>query len=329
MLEPIYLPESITIEEEKENEATFAIYPYHPGYGPTLGNALRRVLISSLPGASITHVKIEGVEHEFTALDGIKEDIVVLTLNLKRVRLTSQSDEPVEILLKVDGEKKVTAGDFQLPPEITIVNPKEHIVSVTSKQVKFEMRCIVEQGRGYAPAENQAGKEQDIGTIAIDAIFSPVQRVSFRVENVRVGQVTNYHKLLITIVTDGTVSPKDALKQAASILADHYKVIADDFEEKLTAERPEEEQESMLIEEEEELPENTLNLLRLPSRVHNALERVGITTVEQVIDLSEEQIQDIPGLGEKAVQDIISSREMYNDSIKTEDSEEAKESEKL
>ena len=153
--------------------------------------------------------------------------------------------------------------------------------------------------------------------------------IGFRIENVRVGQATNYHKLLITIATDGSVSPKDALKQAASILADHYKMIADDFEEKLTAERPEEEPESMLTEEEEELPENTLNLLRLPSRVHNALERVGITTVEQVIDLSEEQIQDIPGLGEKAVQDIIDARAAYADSIKTEDSEEPIENEKL
>jgi DNA-directed RNA polymerase subunit alpha len=325
MLEPIYLPENITVEGEEENEATFAIYPYHPGYGSTLGNALRRVLISSLPGASITAVKIEGVEHEFTALDGVKEDIVALTLNLKRVRLTSESKEPVEIVLKVDGEKKATAGDFELPPEISVANPKEHIVTTTDKKAKFEMRCTVEQGRGYAAAENQAGKEQNIGTIAIDAIFSPVQRVSFKVENVRVGQATNHHKLLITIATDGTVSPKDALKQAASILADHYKMIADDFEEKLTAERPEEEPESMLMEEEEELPENTLNLLRLPSRVHNALERVGITTVEQVVELSEEQIQDIPGLGEKAVQDIIDSREDYVESAKE---EEAKESEK-
>jgi DNA-directed RNA polymerase subunit alpha len=322
MLEPIYLPENITIEEEKENEATFAIFPYHPGYGSTLGNALRRILLSSLPGASITHVKIEGIDHEFSALDGIKEDIVALTLNLKRVRLTSESEEPVEIVLKVNGEKKVTTGDFEVPPEITIANPKEHIMSATDKKLKFEMRCTVEQGRGYAPAENQAGKEQNIGTIAIDAIFSPVQRVSFKVENVRVGQATNHHKLLITILTDGTVSPKDALKQAASILADHYKVIADDFEGRLTAERPEEEPESMIVEEEEELPENTLNLLRLPSRVHNALERVGITTVEQVVDLSEEQIQDIPGLGEKAVQDIIDSREAYVDSNKAEDSKE-------
>ncbi len=327
MLEPIYLPENITVEEERENEATFSIYPYHPGYGATLGNALRRILLSSLPGASITRVKIEGIEHEFTALDGVKEDIVALTLNLKRVRLTSESKEPVDIVLKVDGEKKATAGDFELPPEITIVNPKEHVVTITDKKTKFEMRCTVEQGRGYEPAENQAGEEQNIGTISIDAIFSPVQRVSFRVENVRVGQATNYHKLLITILTDGTVLPKDALKQAASILTDHYKMIADDFEEKLTAERPEEEPETMQMEEEEELPENTLSLLRLPSRVHNALERVGITTVEQVVDLSEEQIQDIPGLGEKAVQDIIDSREAYTESIKEKEAEKTTEEE--
>lgn len=309
-MQPIFLPEHVEILEEGENTATFSIHPYHPGYGPTVGNALRRVLLSSLPGAAITHVKIEGVDHEFSTVEGVKEDVVSLLLNLKRVRLSSVSSEPVEITLEVSGEKKATAGDFDTPPEVTIANPKLHLATLTGAKAKLTLRCTIEQGRGYVPSDIHSRNQRDIGTIALDAIFTPVQRVSFNVENVRVGQATDYHKLTLTIATDGTVKPIDALKQAASILADHFAELASDFEHKLTAERP---VESVLpaMDPLPAEPENTLSLLQLPSRVHNALERVGITTVEQVLELSEEQIQDIPGLGQKAVEDILKSREEH------------------
>jgi len=310
-MEPIYLPEQINIEEEGENMTTFSIYPYYPGYGPTVGNALRRVLLSSLPGAAITKVKIEHVDHEFMTLPGVKEDMVALTLNLKKIRLLSSSEEPVEIKLKVEGDKKVKAGDFEVTPDIEVVNPDGVIATLTDKKSKFEMRCTVEQGRGYVPSETQDEETRSIGMVALDAIFTPVVRVSFKVENVRVGQATDYHKLILTIETDGSITPKEALNQAASILTDHFKELTGDFEDKLTSDRPIEEEEPEISDEEDEQPENTLNLLQLPSRVHNALERVGITAVEQVMDLSEEQIQDIPGLGEKAVQDIISARDKY------------------
>jgi DNA-directed RNA polymerase subunit alpha len=161
------------------------------------------------------------------------------------------------------------------------------------------------------PAEAREAERRDIGTIALDAIFTPVERVSFRVENVRVGKATDYHKLVLTVATDGTVTPQDALKEAASILTDHFKELTGDLAQKLTADRPAAVPEAAPLPEEEEPAENTLNLLQLPSRVHNALERVGITTVEQVVELSEEQIQDVPGLGEKAVQDILTAREKY------------------
>lgn len=310
MLQPIYLPENIEITDDSATSATFAIHPYHPGYGPTVGNALRRVLLSSLPGAAITHMKVEGVDHEFSTIEGVKEDIVTLMLNLKRVRLSSTSAEPIEIVLEVSGEKKVTAGDFKTPPEVTIANRDFHLATLTNSKAKLELRCTVEQGRGYVPSETREREQRDIGTIAVDAIFTPVERVSFKVENVRVGQVTDYHKLTLAITTDGTIKPIDALKQAASILTDHFKELAGDFEQRLTAVRPEEVIEAPVSEMPQE-PENTLSLLQLPSRVHNALERVGITTVEQVVELSEEQIQDIPGLGEKAVQDIMKSRDEY------------------
>ncbi len=310
MFEPIYLPEHVDIEgKDGENEATFSIYPYHPGYGPTVGNALRRVLLSSLPGAAITHVKIEGVDHEFTAIEGVREDIVSLILNLKKVRLSLEGSDATELVLKAEGKKKLTAADFEASTGVTIANPEQQIATLTDSQARLEVRCTVERGRGYVPAESRVNETRDIGTISIDALFTPVKRVSFKIENVRVGKETEYHKLVITIATDGTVSPKEALNQAASILADHFTELTGDFEEKLTADRPilVEEPESDEIEEEQ--PENTLNLLNLPSRVHNALERVGITTVEQVLELTDEQIQDIPGLGEKAVHDIRAARE--------------------
>jgi DNA-directed RNA polymerase subunit alpha len=310
MLQPIYLPEEIEIHEEGDNTARFVIKPYYPGYGPTVGNALRRVLLSSLPGAAITQMKIEDADHEFSTIEGVKEDLVSIMLSLKGVCISSTLDEPIEIRLTASGETSVTAGDFETPPEVTIANPDHHIATLTDSKAKLDIICTVEQGRGYVPSETQDVKERSIGTVALDAVFTPVVRASFSVDNVRVGQATDYHSLELTITTNGTVTPQDALRQAASILRDHFEELAGDFEAKLTDVRPHEE----IIDtapEEPETPENTLNLLQLPSRVHNALERVGITTVEQVMELTDEQIQDIPGLGAKAIHDVTRAREEY------------------
>lgn len=311
MSQPIYLPEHIEAKELAPNTVQFSISPYHPGYGPTVGNALRRVLLSSLPGAALTYVKIGNADHEFSTLPGVKEDLVSIVLNLKKVRVRTTSSEPIQISLKVKGKKKITAGDFDTPPEVTIVNKDQIIAVLTEEKAELEMECTVEQGRGYVPSELHDTKGRDIGTIALDSIFTPVERVSFSVENVRVGQATDYHKLILEIATDGSLTPQAALQEAASILADHFKELTGDFSQKLTGERP-----AKVIEEKMEAetplqPENTLNLLQLPSRVHNALERVGITTIEQVVELTQEQVQDIPGLGAKAVNDISASVEEY------------------
>lgn len=310
MLQPIYLPQEVTVEEAGQHTAQITIQPYYPGYGPTVGNAIRRVLLSSLPGAAITKMRITGANHEFSTIEGVKEELVTIMLNIKGVRVSSTSDEPVEIRLTASGEKKVKAGDFKTPPEVTIVNPNHPIATLTSKDAKLDILCTVERGRGYVPSELQEATNRPIGTIALDAAFTPVQRVSYAVENVRVGQETNYHSLKLTITTDGTVTPQDALRQAASILRDHFAELTGDFASKLTAQRPTQAQE-MTLPQQPPTPKNTLNVLRLPSRVHNALERVGITTIEQVLDLTDEQIQDIPGLGTKAVQDLASAREEY------------------
>ncbi|MBI1833861.1 MAG: DNA-directed RNA polymerase subunit alpha [Candidatus Andersenbacteria bacterium] len=310
MLEPIYLPDSVTAEEEGKNTARFTIQPYYPGYGPTVGNALRRVLLSSLPGAAVTQMRIAGADHEFSTIEGVKEDLLNIMLNIKGIRVSSEVDEPVEIRLTVSGEKKAKAGDFKTPPKVTISNVNHHIATLTDKKASLDIICTVERGRGYVPSEAQASKERPIGTIALDAAFTPVERVSYTLENVRVGQETDYHALKMIITTDGTITPEQALRQAASILKDHFAELTGDFATKLTAERvaevPVEE-----TPEETPIPKNTLNLLQLPSRVHNALERVGITTVEQVLDLTDEQIRDIPGLGVKAVEDLTGAREDY------------------
>lgn len=310
MLQEIYLPEDIDITEEGSHTANITIKPYHPGYGPTVGNALRRVLLSSLPGAAITQMKLEGVDHEFSAIEGVQEDMVTLMLNIKGIRVSSISKEPIEIRLHKEGKGKVTANDFEIPPEVTLINPDHLIATLTDSKASLELMCVVEQGRGYVPSETQDPKARRIGTIALDAVFTPVERVSFSVENVRVGQVTDYHALKMTITTNGSISPHEALQQAASILRDHFTQLAGDFNGILTGRRPHEE----IVEEvaaEDTQTENTLNLLQLPSRVHNALERVGITTVEQVMELSDEQISDIPGLGAKAVEDVAAARDDF------------------
>ncbi len=310
MLQEIYLPEEIDITNESPNTDHFTIKPYHPGYGPTIGNALRRVLLSSLPGAAITQMKVERIDHEFSVLEGVKEDIVSITLNVKGVRVSSTSKDPVEIKLVKKGKGVVTAKDFDVPPEVTIINGDHVIATLTDDKAEFELSCVIEQGRGYIPSETQDPKARMIGTIALDAAFTPVERVSFAVENVRVGQATDYHTLKLTISTDGSITPKEALQQAASILRDHFTQLTGDFSEMLTGSRPRVE----IVEEqnvEPKIPENTLNLLQLPSRVHNALERVGITTVDQVMELSDEQISDIPGLGAKAVQDVANARDSF------------------
>lgn len=310
MLQAIYLPEEIEITNEGEHTGHFVIKPYHPGYGSTIGNALRRVLLSSLPGAAITQMKIEKIDHEFSALEGVKEDIVSITLNVKGIRVSSTSKDPVEIKLVKKGKGVIRAKDFETPPEVTIINGDHVVATLTDDKAELELSCTIEQGRGYIPSETQDPKTRLIGTIALDAAFTPVERVSFAVENVRVGQATDYHTLKMTITTDGSITPKDALQQAASILRDHFAQLTGDFSNMLTGERPRPE----VVEEksdEPKIPENTLNLLQLPSRVHNALERVGITTVDQVMELSDEQISDIPGLGAKAVQDVANARDSF------------------
>ncbi len=225
----IQLPSQIQAQEIEKNRAQFTISPCYPGYGTTLGNALRRVLLSSLPGGAITAVKIKGVDHEFSTIENVKEDVVDMLLNLKQVRLKVYSDEPVTLTLSVSGKKKVTAKDFEKNSDVEVTTPDVHIATLTDAASKLEITIIAQKGRGYVPVEARESEKLDVGYMALDAVYTPVRNVNFRSEHVRVEQMTNFDKLLIDVTTDGTVSPQEAVSQASQILVDHFAQIGNQF----------------------------------------------------------------------------------------------------
>jgi len=227
-MEKISLPSKIDVTKgEKENEKIISIQPCHPGYGTTLGNALRRILLSSLPGGAVIAFKIKGASHEFSSIPHIKEDGVQIALNLKQLRPKIFSDKPVKLELKVRGEKKVTAADIKASSDVEIANPDLLIATLTNKNAELDMEILVSQGRGYVTTENQDKKDLEVGMIAIDSVFTPIINVGIEIENVRVGQITNYEHLILTVQTDGTITPEEALQETNQILIDHFNLIAD------------------------------------------------------------------------------------------------------
>lgn len=218
----IPLPNKLKVEELDSKKAVITIEPCYPGYGTTLGNALRRVLLSSLPGAAITAVKFEGAPHEFSSLPYVKEDLIDIILNLKKVRMISYSEEPVVINLKAKGAKAVTAGDLSGNSEIKISNPDLVIATLTDSKAVFNIEVTVQRGRGYLPVEAREKEKLDIGTVAIDAWFSPVATVGMKVDSVRVDQFTNYESLALTVETDGTISPAAAMLESGKILLEQF-----------------------------------------------------------------------------------------------------------
>lgn len=228
----IPLPNPVKIIKEEKNKGSFEIEALYPGYGITLGNALRRVLLSSLEGGAVTQIKIKGVAHEFSTIDGVLEDVIQIMLNLKKLRFKVFSDEPVKATLKVKGEKEVKGKDLILPPQVELKNPEAHILTITDKKTEVEMELQIEKGTGYLARERRKKDRVPIGTILLDAIFSPVKRVAFRVENMRVGERTDYERLFLEIETDGTISPSEALKTACNILTTQLNFIANSLPEK-------------------------------------------------------------------------------------------------
>lgn len=225
-MEKLLLPSKISFEKGSEpNKATFTVEPCYFGYGTTLGNALRRVMLSSLAGAAVTAVKITGVDQEFSAIENVKEDALTICLRLKDLRLKVFSEEPVKLTLKVKGKKVVTAADFDKNSDVEIVTPDLEIATLTDAKATIEMEVTVQQGRGYVPTEERAGEDVEIGNILIDAIYSPVKKVGYKVVPTRVGDITNYDKLIMEIETDGTIAPQEAVEQASKILIEHFSLL--------------------------------------------------------------------------------------------------------
>lgn len=282
----------IKTDVEKENYGRFIIEPLDQGYGHTLGNSLRRVLLTSLPGSAVTKVKIDGVKHQFSTLPGFREDITQLILNIKKIRFKLHSDKPVAVSLAARGPKKVLAGDIK-SAELEVVNKDQYLGELTTSKAKLQMKLTVEPGIGYIPAEEFEG-EKELGAIIIDAIFSPVKRVNYKVEATRVGRMTNLDKLILEVWTDGVVLPLEAVKQAAKILASYFLQV---YEPKA---KPSEGVAVTPVVSEEVL-KMSLEELDLPTRIINALHNGGIDTVGQLLGTQKQELFKIKNLGTKSV----------------------------
>ncbi len=243
----IKLPGQPKIIKKEGNKAIFEIEPLYPGYGVTIGNSLRRILLSSLSGAAVTQVKIKGVSHEFSTISGILEDVILIMLNLKQLRFKLFTDEPQKATLKVKGEKEVKGSDFILPSQVELVNKNCHIATLTTKSAELEMEIQIEKGIGYSsrearkkPTTPTQQEKLEIGTIALDAIFTPIKNVSYRIENMRVGERTDYDRLFLDIETDGVIAPEEAFSQASEILLNHFSLFANTFKPKIASIKVEE-----------------------------------------------------------------------------------------
>ncbi len=242
----INLPNQPKIVKKEGNKAIFEIEPLYPGYGVTVGNSLRRVLLSSLSGAAVTQVKIKGISHEFSTIPGVLEDVVLIMLNLKQLRFKLFTQEPQKAILKVKGEKEVKGSDFNLSSQVELVNKNCHIATLTSKSAELEMEIQIEKGIGYSSRESRKKTEKsEIGVIPLDAIFTPVKRVSFKIENMRVGERTDYDRLFLEIETDGIISPEEAISQASEVLVNHFSLLADSFKPKVFPVKIKEEKKSV------------------------------------------------------------------------------------
>ncbi|OGD24840.1 DNA-directed RNA polymerase subunit alpha [Candidatus Azambacteria bacterium RIFCSPHIGHO2_01_FULL_40_24] len=294
------------IEQISKNRAVFEIEELYPGYGLTLGNALRRVMLSSLPGAAIISIKIKDVNHEFSTIPGVLEDIVEIILNLKQIRFKVYNNDPQIIVLKARGEKQVTAGDIKLTSQIEIANPDALIATLTSKNASLEIEMQVERGLGYSEWEMRKKDKQEIGSIAVDAIFTPIKMINYDTTDMRVGDKTNYNRLKFDIETDGTITPTEALISAAQILIEQFQVITTAASKIMKAEHKEEIKEKFIEKEneKEDTTKSKIEDLKLSNRTQNILLESRIKTVAGLLRLKEKDLLQFEGLGNKAVKEI-------------------------
>lgn len=312
----ITLPSKPKIISEDGFIGTYEIENLYPGYGHTLGNSLRRIVLSSLLGAAITSVKIENAPHEFSTLDGVKEDVINILLNLKKARFKLSTMEPQVVTLKVTGAREVTAGDIVVPGQVEVLNPELHIATLTSKDATLTIEINVAKGFGYVPKEVHQKEKVDIGVIAVDAIFTPIRRVNYEVDNMRVGDRTDYNRLKMTIETDGTILPRRALESSIEIMAKQLKAIIGFSEKEEIAEVAEEE----TVEEatskkdsaDNEFLKTRVEQLDLSTRTTNALSNANIRTVGGLARKTEEDLLEIDGLGDKGIQEIKRALAQHN-----------------
>ncbi len=289
----------VGIKHKDEFEGVFAMEPLERGFGQTLGNSIRRVLLSSIEGPGITRIRIENVEHEFSTIKGLKEDVLEFIANLKEVAFKMEGNEPVVLKLEKKGKGVVKASDIKLPSEVEVVNPDAYIGTLASKgELKVEM--VLEKGKGYKSAEENTKDDEHIGIIPLDTIFSPVKKVMFEVENTRVGQITNFDRLIIDIKTNGSVKPEDVLSQASKIIND-YMALLIDLSDKETKNDPIFEKEEK---ESEEKSYPTIEELELSVRSYNCLKREGIETAEKLLEFSEDELLDIRNFGQKSIKEV-------------------------
>ena len=290
----------IEIEASSRNYGHFVISPLESGYGITLGNALRRVLLSSLPGAAITSIRLSGIHHEFTAVPHVREDMTRLILNVKQIRLISRTEDPVRIYVEVKHEGPVTAGDLICPPEVEIVNPDQYLLTADSNDVDLDIEMVVGTGRGYSPAEERT--RLPLGEIPVDAIYSPVRKAAYRVERTRIGQQTDYDRLNLEIWTDGSIAPEYALRASAEILVQHLTLLAG--AKVVEVEEPEEEEEGIPG----RIYDAPIEELELTVRAYNCLKRAGITKVGEILrkmEKGEDEMLAIRNFGKKSLDELV------------------------
>jgi len=308
-------PKIETVEISDDSKyGKFVIEPLERGYGTTLGNSLRRILLSSLPGAAVTAIQIDGVLHEFSTIDGVVEDVTTIILNVKKLALKIYSDEEKTLEIDVRGEGPITAADITHDSDVEVLNPDLHIATL-AKDAHLRMRLTARRGRGYIPADGNKREDQAIGVIPIDSIYTPVSRVTYQVENTRVGQVSNFDKLTLDVWTDGSIGPKDAIALGSKILTEHLNIFVGLTDEAKNAE--------IMVEKEEDQKDKVLEMtieeLDLSVRSYNCLKRAGINTVQELANKTEEDMMKVRNLGRKSLEEVKHKLEELGLGLRKED----------
>ncbi len=312
----IMLPSKPRVVSEDGNAGTYEIDGFYPGYGHTLGNSLRRIILSSIPGAAITAVMIDGVQHEFSTLSGVKEDVIAIILNLKKVRIRITDGQPHTLTLSAKGIKTLTAGDLITPGQVEILNPAQHIATLTDKSASLEMELTVDTGLGYVSKEALQKERAEIGAIVVDAIFTPIRRAHYEVENMRVGDKTNFNRLRISIETDGTLTPREVLERSITVMIQQLKAIVGFKEEDTVLQS---DMGSAPVESSDDTLKLRVEDLDVTTRTSNALTSASIRTLGGLARKTEEDLLGLEGIGQKAVDEIKDALKKFNLTLKKSD----------